>query len=69
MGNNDDQGLGPTGPQSTERNPEQPIEAVQLGTGLLPLEHGELLTKSSGLQSEFVARHEEGSGATTMRIV
>ena len=54
-----DQGLGPARPQTAERNPEQPIEVMQLGTGLLPLEDGELLTKSNGFQSEGVARQEE----------
>jgi hypothetical protein len=44
-----------------DRNPEQAIDAMQFGTGLLPLEDGELLAKSSGLQSESMARHEEGS--------
>jgi hypothetical protein len=55
-----DQGLGPTRPQLAERNPKQPIEAVQFGTGLFPLPNSELLAKSSGLQSKFVARHEKG---------
>lgn len=56
-----DQGLGPAQPQMAERNPEQPIEAPQLGTALLPLEHGELLPKCERFQSEVVARHEEGA--------
>jgi hypothetical protein len=55
-----DQGLGPTGPQLAECNPKQPIEVVQFGTRLFPLQNSELLTKSSGLQSKFVARHEQG---------
>ena len=42
------QGLGPTS-QLAERNPKQPIEAVQSGTGLFPLPNSELLAKSSGL--------------------
>ena len=46
-------------PQTAERNPEQPIEVMQFGTGLLPLEDGELLTKSNGFQREFMARQEE----------
>jgi hypothetical protein len=33
---------------------------VQVGTGLFPLPNSELLAKSSGLQSKFVARHEPG---------
>ena len=40
---------------------EQSIDAVQFGTGLLPLKDGELLAKSSGFQSESVARHKESS--------
>ena len=54
-----DQGLGPARPQMAERNPEWLIEVMQLGTRLLPLEDGELLTKSNGFQSEFMARKEE----------
>jgi hypothetical protein len=38
--------------------PKQPIEALQFGTGLFPLQNNELLAKSSGLQSKLVARHE-----------
>ena len=57
----DDQGLGPAGPQASERNPKQPIKAIQLGTGPLPLENSELLAKSGGFQSEVVARHKEGA--------
>src|ERR1700730_16802298 len=56
-----DQGLGPPRPQMAERNPEQPIKAAQFGTGLLPLEHGELLPKCERFQSELVARHEEAA--------
>jgi hypothetical protein len=62
-----DQGLGPTRPQLAERNPKQPIEAVQFGTGLFPLQNSELLAKSSGLQSEFVARHEQGPDVSDHR--
>src|SRR6266576_3190037 len=50
----DDQGFGPALPQPAEGNPEQPIEAIQFGPGLLPLEDGELLAKSDGFQGEFV---------------
>ena len=50
----DDQGFGPALPQPAEDNPEQPIEAIQFGPGLLPLEDGELLAKSDGFQGEFV---------------
>ena len=62
-----DQGLGPTRPQLAERNPKQPIEAVQFGTGLFPLPNRELLAKSSGLQSEFVTRHEQGPDVSDHR--
>ena len=50
-----------------ERNPEQPIEPVQFGTDLLPLEHGELLPKCDRFQSEFVARHEKGADVCNQR--
>ena len=57
----DDQGLGPAIPQPTEHNPEQPIEAIQFGTRLLPLENGELLAKSDGFQRKFVACEDESA--------
>jgi len=60
LGLYDNQGLDPTGPQPTEHNPEQTIDATHLGTGLLPLEHGQLLAKSDGFQGEFVTCQEEG---------
>jgi hypothetical protein len=41
-------------PQPAEGNPEQLIEAIQFGPGLVPLEDGELLAKSDGFQGEFV---------------
>lgn len=67
----DDQGFGPALPQPAEDNPEQPIEAIQFGPGLLPLEDGELLAKSDGFRGEFVtsqkkrpqvSRHRSGKG-------
>ena len=63
-----DQGLDPTGPQVTERNPKQPIEAVQFGTGLFPLQNSELLAKSSSFQSKFVTRHEQGPDVSDHRV-
>src|SRR2546430_17287638 len=49
----------PSPPQPAEGNPEQPIEAIQFGPGLLPLEDGELLAKSDGFQGEFVTRQKK----------
>ena len=57
----DDQGFGPALPQPAEGNPEQPIEAIQFGPGLLPLEDGELLAKSDGFQGEFVMWQKKGA--------
>ena len=57
----EDQGFRPALPQPTEHNPEQPIEATQLGPGLLPLQDGELLAKSDGFQGEFVTWQEKGT--------
>jgi len=53
----DDQGLSPTRIHPAARSPEEAIEAMQPGVGLLPLENGELLPKSSGFQSELVTRN------------
>jgi hypothetical protein len=49
--------LGGRLPFSRMATPEQAINAVQFGTGFLPLEDGELLAKSSRFQSESMARH------------
>ena len=57
----DDQGFGPALPQPAEGNPEQPIEAIQFGPGLLPLEDGELLAQSDGFQGEFVTWQKKGA--------
>ena len=51
----------PALPQPAEGNPEQPIEAIQFGPGLLPLEDGELLAKSDGFQGEFVMWQKKGA--------
>lgn len=56
-----DQRFGPALPQLAEHNPEEPIEAIQFRAGLLPLEDSELLAKSDGFQSEFVAWQEKGT--------
>jgi hypothetical protein len=41
--------------------PKQPIQTVQLGTRLFPFEHGQLLAKGGGLQSQLVTRHQEAA--------
>ena len=56
----DDQGFGPALPEPAENNPEHPIEAIQFGPGLFPLEDGELLAKSDGFQGEFVTWQKKG---------
>src|SRR5271167_285534 len=43
------------------------IEAMQSEAGLLSLEDGELLPKSSGFQSELVTRNEEGANVSDHR--
>jgi hypothetical protein len=57
----DDQGFGPALPQPAEDNPEQPIEAIQFGPGLLPLEDGELLAKSDGFSGRVCDVAEKGT--------
>ena len=56
----DDQGFEPAFPKPAEDNPEQPIEAIQFGPRLLPLEDGELLAKSDGFQGKFVTWQKKG---------
>lgn len=63
----DDQGGRPALPQPAEHDPEQPIEAIQFGPGLLPLEDGELLAKSNGFQREFVTWQEKGTQVSDHR--
>ncbi|MCU1262486.1 MAG: hypothetical protein JWO80_5371 [Bryobacterales bacterium] len=67
LGFHNDQGLGQARPLRPERNPEQPSNAVQFGTGLPSLEHGELLPERDCFQSELVARHEEGADVSGHR--
>jgi len=40
---------------------------MQSEAGLLPLENGELLSKSSGFQSELVTQNEEGANVSDHR--
>ena len=56
----DYQGFGPALPQPAENNPEKPIETIQFGPGLFPLENGELLAKSDGFQGELVTWQKKG---------
>jgi hypothetical protein len=42
-----------------KQNPEQPSDTFQFGTGLLPIENGQLLVKSDYFQNEFVAWQEK----------
>jgi hypothetical protein len=55
----DDQGIGPARSPTAEGNPEQSIQAPQLGPRLFPLEHDQLLAKSGDLQTEAVARDQK----------
>lgn len=64
-----DQGFGPALPQPAEDNPEQPIEAMQFGPGLLPLEDGELLAKSDGFQGEFVTWQKKVEWHSSTRLI
>jgi hypothetical protein len=64
----DDEGFGPALPQPAEDHPEQPIEAIQFGPGLLPLEDGELLAKSDGFQGEFVTWQQKRPQVSHHRI-
>jgi len=57
----DDQRFDPARPDAAEHNPEQPVETLQTGTGLLPLENAELLAQGNGFQGEFVAWQAEGA--------
>jgi len=63
----DDQSLSPTRIHAAERSSEEAIEAMQSEAGLLPLENGELLSKSSGFQSELVTQNEEGANVSDHR--
>ncbi|HWD97881.1 MAG TPA: hypothetical protein VG345_02545 [Bryobacteraceae bacterium] len=37
---------------------QEPVEPAESGAGLLPFEHDQLLAKSSGFQTELVARNK-----------
>jgi hypothetical protein len=43
-------------------NPEQAIQTTRSGTGLLALEHRQLLAQSGDLERETVPRHDESVG-------
>jgi hypothetical protein len=54
-----EQGIRPIGPPTAECHPEQPIQVSQRRPRLFALEHGELLAKGGGLQTEAVPQEEE----------
>jgi hypothetical protein len=43
FGLDDEENFGPMGPAPAKDRPEDPIQTVQLGPGMLAFEHGELL--------------------------
>ena len=55
------EGISPTRIQSPQHRPEEPVQAIESGSGLLSFENRELLPQSSGFQCESVARYEEGT--------
>jgi hypothetical protein len=55
----EEQGIRPVGPPTAERHPKQPIQVSYSRPRLFAFEHGELLAKSGGLQTEAVPREEE----------
>jgi hypothetical protein len=63
----DDQRFRPAIPQLAEHKPEQPIKALQFGTGLFPFEDGELLAKNDGFQREFVNCQKKGTQVSNHR--
>ena len=61
---NDHEHLFPTGPQLTERNPEQSVEGVQLRARVLPFEDGDLLAQGHDLQGELGTGPDEHAKAS-----
>jgi len=55
----EEQGIRPVRPPTAECHPEQSIQVSQARPRLFALEHGELLAKSGGLQTEAVPGEEE----------
>ena len=63
----DHEHLFPTGPQPTERNPEQSVERVQLRSRVLLVEDGDPLAQSHDLQGELGTGPDEHAKASQER--
>ncbi|HEY6306450.1 MAG TPA: hypothetical protein VI488_08360, partial [Candidatus Angelobacter sp.] len=53
--------IGPTGPQAAQRGPEQPVAGVQGWSRPPAFEHGDLLAESEDLQGGFRSCPEGGA--------
>jgi hypothetical protein len=59
FGFDNDENFGPTGPATTEGNPEDPVPPVQWGSRTLAFEHGDLLPQGEDLESVITSGLKE----------
>jgi hypothetical protein len=62
LGFDNEEDLGPAGPEAAESHPEQPVPSVQGRPRSLALEYGDLLAQSEDLQGSVASRTEENVG-------
>ena len=61
LGLDQEEGVWPGRPQTTEKEPEKPVGVSELGPGLFPFEDGQLLTEGGDLQGERVPGENESA--------
>ncbi len=58
-----DEDLGPSGPDTTQASPEQPVQRIQPRARPFSVEHGELLPQGEDLDCSVLPSAEEDSGS------
>jgi len=56
-----DEDLGPTGPDTAQADPEQPVQRIQPSARLFSFEHGELLPRRKHLDCVVLSSRKEDS--------
>ena len=64
LGFDDEEDIGPAGPEAAERGPAEAVARIQGRPRSLAFEHGDLLAQSEDLQSCVASRTEENTECT-----
>jgi hypothetical protein len=64
VGLHDDKDAGPAEPRLSQSGPEEPVQAIQTGTGPFAFEHGDLLSKRENFKGGVAATGERRAGGS-----